>query len=153
MTHAIEPSAFSAQVLPLLDEGASVPVAVTGRSMAPFLQEGRDAVLLARFDAARLRPGHIVLFARADGTPVLHRVVRVGADAFDAGGDSLDFLETGVPLANGMALAVVRIRGTKRLVLDAPLPLLFARTMAWILIVRDAALRIRHATTRRFGGI
>lgn len=51
---------------------------VTGESMWPLLAGGRDMVRLARLDR-RAQPGDIVLYQRADGSYILHRVIRLSA--------------------------------------------------------------------------
>ena len=62
----------------LLAEGKTdLPVPVTGNSMCPFLYPG-DIVYLNR--PAAPRRGDIVLFTRADGSFVLHRIYRVNRD-------------------------------------------------------------------------
>lgn len=66
-------------VCQLLQEGqTNVPVPVTGTSMCPFLHPG-DIAYLNRIPSAPKR-GDIVLFTRADGSFVLHRVFRVKKD-------------------------------------------------------------------------
>lgn len=61
----------------LLEQGVSVRVQVTGRSMQPRLQSG---------DTVRIEPvgtiftGDVVLFRNAEGLPVLHRVIQKYVD-------------------------------------------------------------------------
>ncbi len=58
------------------EDHAVIPLMVTGASMSPFLLDRRSMVFLERDRAYVPRRGDIVLFVRADGTLVLHRVVR-----------------------------------------------------------------------------
>lgn len=58
----------------LLAEGREVVLNPRGRSMLPFIREGRDAVVLRLKDTVEV--GDIVL-ARLPGRYVLHRVIRV----------------------------------------------------------------------------
>ena len=56
-------------------------IPVTGTSMWPLLQQGRSRVQLAARNGSPLKAGDVVLYRRADGTLVLHRIVLVeGAD-------------------------------------------------------------------------
>lgn len=51
---------------------------VTGNSMWPLLVGGRDMVRLARPDRC-VQPGDIALYQKADGSYILHRVIRLSA--------------------------------------------------------------------------
>lgn len=69
------------QLRKLLDEQlehGEALLPVTGNSMWPMLAGGRDMVRLSRLDR-RVRPGDVVLYQRADGSHVLHRVIRAEA--------------------------------------------------------------------------
>lgn len=70
-----------AQLRELLDEQLAHGEAllpVTGNSMWPLLADGRDMVRLARLDR-RVQPGDIALYQKADGSYILHRVIRLCA--------------------------------------------------------------------------
>ena len=70
-----------AQLRELLDEQLAHGEAllpVTGNSMWPLFAGGRDMVRLARLDR-RVQPGDIALYQRADGSYILHRVIRLCA--------------------------------------------------------------------------
>lgn len=59
--------------------GGCVPLVVTGNSMAPFMKDGRDTVWLKKCTEADYKKGKILLFRRADGKMVLHRVIKVNS--------------------------------------------------------------------------
>ncbi len=61
--------------------------APTGRSMLPLLKEGRDRIVITRF-SGRARRGDVLLYRRADGVLVLHRVMRVTSEGCDCTGDA-----------------------------------------------------------------
>lgn len=61
-------------VLPLIEEGKTVKLAVTGFSMYPLVSSRRDSVLLKKADI--LGVGDVPLFQRADGSYILHRIVK-----------------------------------------------------------------------------
>lgn len=65
----------------LIDDGAVVPVFVSGSSMNPFLISRRDLVYLKKHSEDELKKGKILLFKRKDGSLVLHRVKKVLADS------------------------------------------------------------------------
>lgn len=63
-------------------------VPTKGTSMWPLLQEGKSWVQLAARDGRPLRAGDVVLYRRADGKLVLHRIIRVlQADTYLLCGD------------------------------------------------------------------
>ena len=70
-----------AQAEPLLRERleATVVLTVTGGSMLPLLVSGRDRVTLGPVPE-RLRRGEVLLYRRADGSYVLHRLTGFGQD-------------------------------------------------------------------------
>jgi hypothetical protein len=61
-----------------LASGHTATFRVYGVSMRPFLESGRDKVLLA--PPAEVRVGDVVLALTDEGRYVLHRVVRVGPE-------------------------------------------------------------------------
>lgn len=79
-THAPRPLHL-AQAEPLLRERleATVVLTVTGGSMLPLLAGGRDRVTLGPVPE-RLRRGEVLLYRRADGSYVLHRLTGFGQD-------------------------------------------------------------------------
>lgn len=64
----------------MINDGASVPLGVTGTSMRPFLVQDRDVVWLRACRQDDLKRGSIVLFKRNDGSVVLHRIRKVLKD-------------------------------------------------------------------------
>lgn len=79
MALIVDTKEYLSTICVLLQEGKTdLPVPVTGSSMCPFLHPG-DIVYLNRLDGAPKR-GDIVLFTRAEGSFVLHRVFRARQD-------------------------------------------------------------------------
>lgn len=80
----------------LLREGAELPLVVSGTSMTPFLQPGRDVVYL-KAPNRPLQPGEIAFFHRRDGSHVLHRVWRAEPGKYWFLGDAQDMAEGPLP--------------------------------------------------------
>ena len=100
-----------ADLIPLMKEifklGKTFTVTAKGSSMAPLLQSGRDEVVLADCqDPLKLKVRDIPLYLREDGSPVLHRIVRVNKDSFDMCGDAQTEIERGVSKTQVVAVAV-----------------------------------------------
>ncbi len=95
--------------LPLIKEAFSrnqlVTIPLTGHSMEPILSSG-DAVTLAPIDAAGIVRGDIVLYRRASGQFVLHRVVNVHKDTVDFCGDNQVAVEKHIPVTSLVAKVI-----------------------------------------------
>ncbi len=73
----VDADEFMPCVLGMLADGARVPLLVSGNSMAPFLRDGRDTVIISALHRERrLHRGDIAFFTRPDGSYVMHRVIR-----------------------------------------------------------------------------
>ena len=99
----------------LIDQGHEVSIPVAGSSMTPFLGDGRDQAFV-RAPWRRIRRGDIVLYRRANGVFVLHRVYRVHGSgdtaAYDMIGDAQDSIERGIQRSQIIAMAArVRRKG------------------------------------------
>lgn len=75
----LSPAQALPQITAILAQGRPCRLVVTGNSMQPFLRHGRDAVILAPL-RGEIRRGDILLYLRAPGYPVLHRVHRALED-------------------------------------------------------------------------
>ena len=63
-----------------IDEGGCFPLVVTGTSMQPFLENGKDVVWICKCAPSDIKKGSILLFERADKSLVLHRVNKILPD-------------------------------------------------------------------------
>lgn len=68
---------ISDSISEFVENGATVPIYVSGSSMNPFLISRRDIVWLSGFEHSDLKTGKIVLCRRIDGSMVLHRIVKI----------------------------------------------------------------------------
>ena len=73
----------------------ALPLVVSGNSMSPFLIHGRDTVYLSRLTRP-VRRGDILLYQRANGAYILHRVWKVCPDSYTMVGDAQTVLEPGI---------------------------------------------------------
>ena len=77
---------FLPQVVQILNEGHTVTLPLRGRSMRPFLEDGRDKAILAAVKEAP-RVGDAVLAEISKGHFVLHRIVKIKGDRVTLRGD------------------------------------------------------------------
>ena len=94
-------------------EVAALPLVVSGRSMTPFLIDGRDTVYLSRLERPARR-GDILLYQRSGGQYVLHRVWKVEKDGtFTMVGDAQTELEPGIREDQIIAIVTFALRKGK----------------------------------------
>lgn len=97
-------------MLPLLREGYGFAIYPRGLSMRPFVSGGRDHVIVHLAEGRTLRRGDIVLYRRANGTLILHRVHHVKASALYCLGDSQTMVEGPIAREDVYATATRIIR-------------------------------------------
>ncbi|MDO4269925.1 MAG: S24/S26 family peptidase [Eubacteriales bacterium] len=95
-----------------LEHGEAGPLPVTGCSMTPMLRQGRDMVWLTRADGAPRR-GDVILYRRANGQFVLHRVIRADVDRLLCCGDNEWRPEEVAYLQIRAAMSAFRRRGRR----------------------------------------
>lgn len=78
-----------------LENGNRVKIRISGNSMAPFLKDGRDFVILEKFSGRPVRGG-IYFYRRPGGKAVMHRLVRINRGKLYMCGDSQLTIETGI---------------------------------------------------------
>ncbi len=87
-----------------LKDGKSVRLTVTGNSMYPLFRDQRDTVTLS--PASSFKKGDVVLFQRADGRFVLHRIIKKKNGLFTFAGDNETVKE--YPVKKEDCLAVMK---------------------------------------------
>lgn len=100
----------SSNIFPAINEilnfGMGVKIAVTGRSMRPFLREGFDSVELYQGDLNTVSVGDIVIIQRDNKEYVMHRIIKKTSESFYIIGDAQCWVEG--PLSSKHITAVVR---------------------------------------------
>lgn len=85
----------------ILQDGTSLRVRVTGRSMSPFLRGG-EVLTIDQRPCNSLRMGDLILFRNRHCFPVLHRIIRTrktkdGMYSFLTKGDALRYFDEEIP--------------------------------------------------------
>lgn len=91
----MDPDQLIPQLLKLLEEVPSVPLVISGDSMSPFLQDGRDTVYLSKLTEDPQR-GDMILYRRDNGTYILHRIYEITGATYTLIGDGQVSLEPGI---------------------------------------------------------
>ncbi len=60
----------------ILELGGKVPIMVSGYSMRPFLEHGKDTVWVRKCTADEVTVNSILLYKRKNGNLILHRVMK-----------------------------------------------------------------------------
>lgn len=100
----ISPRIYLSCAEEILKHGKELTIPVSGGSMRPFLAGERDYVMLAKRPGYRLRPGDVVLYRRADGSYILHRICRRKNGGYYMAGDGQNVMEG--PIFEGQIQAV-----------------------------------------------
>ncbi|GHU78649.1 hypothetical protein AGMMS49992_29660 [Clostridia bacterium] len=107
----------------------SATVTVTGKSMIPTLHHMKDAVVLAPLTDADWPPkrGRIVYAQRADGSQVMHRVVKTVAGGVILNGDGQIWLEGPIPRERVFAKVIMLRRGGRMIDADGRAAVIYGR--------------------------
>ena len=141
----LTPEEATQHLLPLLEQGQTVPLTVTGSSMFPFLCHGRDTVYLEKLQEAP-QMGDLVFFRRNSGQSVLHRIVAVGK-TYTLLGDRQIQPEPGICQEQILATAVAVRRGGKLLKPEHPVWRFFRGPWQWLRPLRPWLIRAYRLVT------
>lgn len=133
----------------LLGQGEALPLPVQGSSMTPFLVHRRDAVLIEK-PSRPLKVGDIVLYQRANGAYILHRICAVCNGSYTLIGDAHTIREPGI--GKEQIFGVV-VEARRKGAVQRPGTFwweCFARIWVRIIPLRPAVLRIYSVLTNRF---
>ena len=143
----IDDSVILSEAVRLVNEGVEVTFPVNGRSMRPFIEGGRDSVVLVKpVDVKRL---DVVLARTDDGRHVVHRVLSVDGGRVTLMGDgNLCGRETcGVDGVLAKVTHVVR-PGGKRIPLEMPRMRVAAKLWVALLPFRRILLKLYRVCHR-----
>lgn len=96
-----------------ISRGSDVSITVTGTSMLPLLHSESDTALLTGV-RGRLNKYDLAFYRRADGSFVLHRVVKVTPEGYIMCGDNQVVTEHGITDENIIAVVKGFTRGGKK---------------------------------------
>ena len=81
----------------VLNSGGEFLLSPKGTSMLPLIVQGKDRVVLKKYDTSEPKKHDIIFYRRTDGTFVLHRIVKKAKDGtFVLCGDNQLVLEKGI---------------------------------------------------------
>lgn len=100
------------EVFGWLSETGSLSLRVQGTSMQPFLNDGKDTIILTKPE--KIKKGDIVVCER-NGYYVMHRVISIKNGMIDTLGDNLDVPERDIPVENIVAVASGAVRNGKKI--------------------------------------
>ena len=85
MHRIVENRVFLPQVVQLIENGHTATIVARGNSMRPFIEDGRDKLVLGRADS--IAEGDVVLAEVSEGCFVCHRVDKVAGGMVTMRGD------------------------------------------------------------------
>lgn len=122
-----------ADLLQTLEVTDPVPLVISGSSMDPFLVHGRDTVFLSKLTRP-IKRGDMVLYRRAGGQYILHRVYRAG-ERLQLIGDGQVGIEPGIRPEQVLALVSAVRRNGKLLKPGHPTWVFYEKI--WIRLIRS----------------
>lgn len=100
----------------VISKGDLFAMTVNGVSMMPLLRDGLDTVYFSSLDGRKIRRGDIVLYERANGQFIMHRVYKVCKDGtFSIVGDNQVQIEQGVTQNQLRAYVPLIMRNGKKI--------------------------------------
>ena len=129
-----------------LCEGKSVKLTVTGNSMYPLFRDQRDTVILSPSDS--FKKGDVVLFRRADGRFVLHRIIKAKNGIYTFAGDNETAKEYPVKKEDCLAVMKSFVRMDKEDDVRALWYRLYTAFWVFVFPVRPLAKSILHMGAR-----
>lgn len=91
-TKKIDAGVYIPVLKELVEEGRDVSLTISGNSMAPFLKDGRDIIVISPVKQ-RLKKGDMVFYQRKSGQFVMHRIHHVKQNGYYLVGDAQDYIE------------------------------------------------------------
>lgn len=116
-----------------------------GTSMLPLIKEGVHSVKLVRL-TREVKKYDVVLYRRDNGQFVLHRVVKVKKDSFNAMGDNQWVIEKGIKKDSIIAIMESMYLGDKEIVLNTFKYKMYSRFRLWFRFFR----RLKSKLIRTF---
>lgn len=141
------------EIYPLIEEtltkGGVFRFSPQGVSMLPFLLAGRDEVLLSSVDTPM--PLDVCLYRRADGSFVLHRVVKRERDGtYSFVGDNQSYIERGIPREAILARVTKIFRDGEEHSIEEAAFMRYARRHLRRVRFRDLIQRVRGRLSRLY---
>lgn len=131
----------------LAESGHEVCVRVSGRSMYPFLRDGRDTAFF-KVPGRELRVGDIVFYQRANGQYILHRICKIDGSGLYMLGDSQQQIEGPVAPEQVFALVTHVERGGREVRPDDALWKFYAGPWRHLVAVRPWLIKL-HTVVHR----
>ncbi len=83
---------FKKDIIPLIEEGFTVPLIISGGSMEPFLAHDRDTLYISK-PVLPLKKGDMAFYERECGKIVMHRVYKAKKGSYFFVGDAQTDIE------------------------------------------------------------
>lgn len=138
-------NAYLNEIRWLIEQDHDVTLPVVGSSMTPFLVGDRDSVHICPLGGRQPGKGDIVLYQRANGRYILHRIVRTHADSYDLLGDAHDRIEGGIHQKQIFGVVNACIRKGKSVLPGSFLWWFFARVWPVLRPVRRPIMKLYQA--------
>ena len=103
-------------IIAVISEGGVFRLYIKGTSMLPLLQQGKDSVMLK--SPSSLKKNDIILYRRANGAYVLHRIIKIKRNRLFICGDNQFIIEKGITEDDVIAKVVSLFKDEKEVSLS-----------------------------------
>ena len=103
-----------------LQEHGTLTYTTVGRSMRPFLRSGEDLMVIHANEGFRFRKYDAMLYRRASGRYVLHRIIGVREQDYVLSGDNIWMIEKGIRDDQILGVLTTVIRNGRLLDVNSP---------------------------------
>ena len=123
----------------ILASGGEFRMYPRGRSMRPYIVEGRDSVVLVKRSPQDIRRYDMLFYRRANGRFVLHRLLKIEKDGtYTMCGDAQVILEKGIRPEQVIGCVQSMYRKERLVTLHSLWDWLYVRVWSWIFLRRCA---------------
>lgn len=142
-------SAQSLDLETLLRNGNIIRIKPQGYSMYPLFVPGRDEALIEAVRAEHCQKNDVVLYRRASGILVLHRICRITEDGFYLVGDNQWEIEGPLSSSQIIGKLIAFVRNGKEVSVTHPVYRLLSSFWLLLLPVRPVCFRLSAFLHRR----
>lgn len=129
-----------------ISNGSDARLTVTGYSMYPLLRSGVDDIILTK--VIELKKYDVVLFERANGDCIFHRIIKIKDDVLTIAGDNETKKE--FPVYKDAVIAKMKafVRGDKTYSVNSLWYVLYSRLWLWLFPLRPIMAKAWHDAAR-----
>lgn len=121
-----------------------------GTSMLPLIRENRDLIIIEKKGGERLKKYDVVLYKRANGQYVLHRIIKVREADYIISGDHCTYKEYGITDNQILGVLTAVVRDGKTIKTTNKKYLLYTHLWCDFYYIRVTIIKIKSFCSKTF---